>query len=196
MSYNFLRVYAQQWDWSKAEPGRSRKCKRPIVSNEIKTVIKNLPTHKSPAPDDFPGKSCQTLNEELTLLLLKLFQNVAKGEAFPNSFFKTTITLIFRADKDIAKKDSFSRESPLSQGSNLGLLYCRQILYRWSHQGRPTKKKKEKKENHRPILLMNMDTTILNKILANRTQQQIKRIIYHDQVAFITGIQRFFNINK
>ena len=112
MSYNFLRVYAQQWDWSKAEPGGIRKYKRPIVSNEIKTVIKNLPTHKSPAPDDFPGKFCQTLNEELTLILLKLFQNIGKGEALPNLFFKATITLIIKADKDIAKKRSFSRESP------------------------------------------------------------------------------------
>ena len=66
LSYNFLRVYNQQWDCSKAEPGRIRKYKRPIVSNEIETVVKNLPTYKSPAPGDFPGKFCQTLIEELT----------------------------------------------------------------------------------------------------------------------------------
>ena len=66
--------------------GKIENIKRPITSNETETLIKNLPTHKSPGPDGFTGKFYQTFTEELTTILLKLFQNIAEGGTLPNSF--------------------------------------------------------------------------------------------------------------
>ena len=77
---------------------------RQITSTETATVIKNLPTNKSPRLDGFTGKFYQMVREELPLILLKPFQKTAEEGTLPSSFHKATITPIPKSDKDTTQK--------------------------------------------------------------------------------------------
>jgi len=125
---------------------------------KLKLCLKKLSANKRPGPDGFTGKFYQTFREELTLILLKLFQ----------------------------KKNCRGR-------NNLKL-----ILWGHYHPNIKTRQRYHKKKERKlqANIMEQHWCKNLNKISANKIHQYIKRIIHHDQLGFISGVQGFFNICK
>ena len=96
--------FLEKYNFQKLNQEEIENLNRPITITEIKTVIRNLPANKSPGPDGFTAESYQKFREELTPILLKLFQKVSEEGKLSNSFYEATITLIPKPDKDATKK--------------------------------------------------------------------------------------------
>ena len=91
----------------------------PITSTETEAVINNLPKNQNPAPDGITGEFYQTFREELMLILLNLFQKIAEEETLPDSFYKPTITLIPKLNKDNTKKENYRLTSLMNKDAKI-----------------------------------------------------------------------------
>ena len=144
-----MHKFLETYNLPKLNLEKSEHLNRQITPNETEALIKKLQTNKSPGPDGFTGEFYQTFWEELTPPLLKLLHKIQEEGRLPNSFYKASIILIPKPDKDTTKR-----------------------------------------EDYRPISLMNIDAKFLHKILAKWIQQFMNKITHHDQAGFIPWSSR------
>ena len=96
--------FLEDFNFPKLNKEEIENLNRSITSMAIKTVNRNLPANKSPGQDSFTAEFYQKLIEELSPILIKLFQKIAEESKLSNSLYEATITLIPKPDKDVTEK--------------------------------------------------------------------------------------------
>ena len=84
--------FLEKYNFPKLNQEEIENLNRPITSKDIETVIRNLPANKSSGPDSFTAEFYQKFREELTPILLKLFQKIAEEGKLPNSFYEASLS--------------------------------------------------------------------------------------------------------
>ena len=95
-----MNRFLEKFNLSRLNQEKIEIMNNPITSAEIEAAIKKLPKNKSPGPDGFTGEFYQTFRKKRMPMLLKLFQKLAEEGTLPNSFYKATITLLPKPDRD------------------------------------------------------------------------------------------------
>ena len=98
--------FPEKYNVPKLNEEEAESLNRPITPDEIETVIKKLPKHKSPGPDGSTGEFYGEFKGELTPIIHRLFQKIQEDGRLPDSFYEANIILIPKPDKDITKKTS------------------------------------------------------------------------------------------
>ena len=95
----FLKIY----NISRLKHNKLEYLNRLINSEETETTIKNLPKNKNAGPNGFTTEFYQTFEEDLIVIIPKLFHQIERKVLFPNTFYEANITLIQKPSKDNTK---------------------------------------------------------------------------------------------
>ena len=99
-----MHKFLERYKLSKLNQEEIENLNRPITSNEIESIIKKLPTNRSPGLNSFTGEFCQTLKEELITILFKLLQKKKRRESFQIHSKRPTLPLYQNLIKTLQKK--------------------------------------------------------------------------------------------
>ena len=98
--------FQKKYNLPKLNEEEAESLNRPITADEIETVIKKLPTHKSPRADGFTEEFYKAFKGELMPNLFRLSQKIQEEGRLPNSFYEASIMLIPKPNKDTTNKES------------------------------------------------------------------------------------------
>ena len=104
-----MEKFLEKYNLPKLNEEEAENLNRPVMPDEIETVIKKLPTHKSPRPDGFTGEFYTAFKGELTPILHRLFQKIQEDGRLPISSDEANIILIPSQKKTQQRKKTTSQ---------------------------------------------------------------------------------------
>ena len=102
-----MNKFLEKYNFPKLNQEEVENINRPITSTEIETIIRIFQQTKAQDQTASQLNTTKKFREELTRILLKLFQKIAEEGKLPNSFYVATITLIPKPDKDATHKENY-----------------------------------------------------------------------------------------